>query len=230
MGDEGKEQVSSNSKRAFSWVPYIVRSIIIVLAGSGMLPYETFLCVGLYSLYILLMSRYAFPKKPGSEVKKQGPAFLEGRRHLMASYIRFAAYVGLYFPFAYIVLGLATSRKEIVHTAAPHTFLLAAQVLSERLSSPLSPPCLALVPILYNSGRIVSIWAWLQADFSASFSSYWVLFGRILAIANLLLWSYNLFGFLLPLYLPFCFRRPSFYHHFRTKAVGILENPFSVNA
>ncbi|MCO5553629.1 hypothetical protein L7F22_007155 [Adiantum nelumboides] len=211
MGENKDQQVSS--KKPFSLVPYIVRTIIIVLAGSAMLPYETFLCVVLYSLYILLMSRYAFPKhEQGPEPKPKGPVFLEGRRHIMASYIKLAAYIGLYFPFAYILLGLALGQKAVVHTAAPHTFLLACQVLSERLSASLSPPCLALVPIIYNSGRIVSIWAWLQADFSSSLAAaggsfYWVLSGRTLAIANLVLWSYNLFGFLLPLYLPFCFRK-----------------------
>ncbi|MCO5548703.1 hypothetical protein L7F22_002162 [Adiantum nelumboides] len=138
MGENKDQQVSS--KKPFSLVPYIVRTIIIVLAGSAMLPYETFLCVVLYSLYILLMSRYAFPKhEQGPEPKPKGPVFLEGCRHIMASYIKLAAFIGLYFPFAYILLGLALGQKAGVHTAAPHTFLLACQVLSERLSASLPP-------------------------------------------------------------------------------------------
>ncbi|KAH7290163.1 hypothetical protein KP509_30G034500 [Ceratopteris richardii] len=100
----------------------------------------------------------------------------------------------------------------VVATAAPHTFLLAWQVLSDLISGfcgpkLVSPPSRALVPILYNSGRLVSIWAWLQADFASSIALQpWLLLGRCLALANLALWTYNLFGFLLPIYLPFCFQ------------------------
>lgn len=190
---------------------------MIFIAACRLVPYSDFLCVLLASVYIYIMSRYAFPP-----VTPESPPSIYKGSKVLKIYVTFAAYVGLYLPLAYIAVGVGKGDKRAVKGAASHTFFLAAQVVSERLtgtSNSVSLPARALVPILYNSGRLVSVWTWVRLEFSkgtASSSSvsdgplsakHWVVFGQFLAVANLLFWSYNLFCFLVPIYLPACFRK-----------------------
>lgn len=190
-------------------------TIIIIIAANGLVRYRDVLCVVLASVYLYIMSRYVFPP-----VTLESPPSIYKGSKVLKAYVTFAAYVGVYLPLAYIILGVAMGDKNAVQTAATHTLFLACQVVSERLSSAFSHPARALVPILYNSGRLVSIWAWIQSEFlkgthASSLpvskgplsATHWVLLGRFLAVTNLLLWSYNLFCFLVPMYLPSCFRK-----------------------
>lgn len=83
-----------------------------------------------------------------------------------------------------------------------------------------------MVPVFYNTKRIFTILDWLRADFwkqtadldlpsfsSSSAAVLWLRFGWGLAVANLVFWSFNLFCFLIPVYLPKAFR---IYHQKKT--------------
>lgn len=93
-------------------------------------------------------------------------------------------------------------------------FLLASQVFMEGVASSggFSIPIKVFVPVAYNSVRIYSIIDWLKSEISKVDEEYGgslrrVYIGRGLAGANMAFWSFNLFGFLLPYYLPMAFHR-----------------------
>uniref|UniRef100_A0A7S2UIT9 DUF7733 domain-containing protein n=1 Tax=Attheya septentrionalis TaxID=420275 RepID=A0A7S2UIT9_9STRA len=73
-------------------------------------------------------------------------------------------------------------------------FLLCFQVISETISRrALTPlPIRILIPVAYNAFRLGPIWEWALAPNPLG------TLGRLLAVANLLYWTVNLFGFLLP--------------------------------
>jgi hypothetical protein len=53
-------------------------------------------------------------------------------------------------------------------------------------------PLRILVPIAYNTVRLVPLWGWALAPTPLGYV------GRAVAVMNLLYWATNLFGFLLP--------------------------------
>ncbi|KAL0403156.1 UNVERIFIED_CONTAM: hypothetical protein Sradi_1956400 [Sesamum radiatum] len=80
-------------------------------------------------------------------------------------------------------------------------------------SSKFSLPVRVLVSVFYNAMRILSVMEWVRNEFSKVESGYGiggsgrrVCVGRALAAANMGFWSFNLFGFLLPFYLPKAFK------------------------
>lgn len=79
---------------------------------------------------------------------------------------------------------------------------------SDKFSVPIS----VFVPVFYNSRRIFTIVEWLRNEIGKVDEEYSgppgrIYMGRALAIANLVLWCFNLFGFLLPVYLPRAFKK-----------------------
>lgn len=52
-------------------------------------------------------------------------------------------------------------------------------------------PLRILCPIAFNTARLIPLWRWASTSPSS-------LQGRLLAVANLLYWSANLFAFLIP--------------------------------
>ncbi|KAL1342485.1 hypothetical protein AAHE18_09G160500 [Arachis hypogaea] len=128
-------------------------------------------------------------------------------------YVLVGAIIGLYAPIAYILEGIFEGDKEGIKAAAPHVFLLASQVFMEGVafSGRFSTPIRAFVPVFYNSRRIFSIVDWLRSEIykineEHSGSDRRVYVGRALAVANMAFWCFNLFGFLLPVYLPRVFK------------------------
>ncbi|KAB1998409.1 hypothetical protein ES319_D12G087000v1 [Gossypium barbadense] len=64
--------------------------------------------------------------------------------------------------------------------------------------------------MVYNT-RIFSLVDWLRCEFTKVDNEYAgsgkrVYVGRVLALANMGFWCFNLFGFLLPVYLPKAFK------------------------
>ncbi|TYG53454.1 hypothetical protein ES288_D09G110700v1 [Gossypium darwinii] len=64
--------------------------------------------------------------------------------------------------------------------------------------------------LVYNT-RIFSLVDWLRCEFTMVDNEYAgsgkrVYVGRVLALANMGFWCFNLFGFLLPVYLPKAFK------------------------
>ncbi|KAK9934331.1 hypothetical protein M0R45_021480 [Rubus argutus] len=133
-------------------------------------------------------------------------------------YVVVGTTIGLFLPLAYVLGGFARGDEHAVRSATPHLFLLSFQILTENVISGLSlfsPPVRALVPLLYTVRRIFVIldWmrdVWLNKTLPANAHMKdvaWFWFGRTLAVANFVYFSINLFGFLIPRFLPRAFER-----------------------
>ncbi|KAK7357312.1 hypothetical protein VNO80_16596 [Phaseolus coccineus] len=184
-------------------------AVIIVLSASGMIGPQDFAFVAFSVVYVLFLSKVAFPSLHSS---REGPIF-NPQNKMFALYIFVAAIIGLFAPIAYILDGIFEGDKEGIKAAAPHVFLLASQVFMEGVtySGRYSIPIRAFVPIFYNSRRIFTIVDWLRSEINKvneehSGSGRRIYVGRVLAVANMAFWCYNLFGFLLPVYLPRVFK------------------------
>ena len=102
-----------------------------------------------------------------------------------------------------------------IAAAAPHLFLLCSQVVMEGVTAytgRFSIPIRAFVPVFYNSWRMPEVAEWARWEVMTTAderggSERMVYVGRGLALLNLGLWSFNLFGFLLPVYLPKALKR-----------------------
>ncbi|XP_057734999.1 uncharacterized protein LOC130950500 [Arachis stenosperma] len=181
----------------------------IVLSASGMVSPEDFGFVVFSIFYMYFIAKVAFPPlHPSKEAQVFSP-----QNKVLKLYVLVGAIIGLYAPIAYILEGIFEGDKEGIKAAAPHVFLLASQVFMEGVafSGRFSTPIRAFVPVFYNSRRIFSIVDWLRSEIykineEHSGSDRRVYVGRALAVANMAFWCFNLFGFLLPVYLPRVFK------------------------
>ena len=196
---------------------YNALAVVLVLAASGMVSPEDIFFVLFSIVYMYFLSKIAFPKLQPVE-----PRVIDPQNKLLTRYVLLAAIIGLFLPIAYILEGIFEGVKEGIKAAAPHLFLLSSQVFMEGLafSGRFSIPIRVFVPVFYNSRRIFSLVEWLRNEFSKVNEGYgssaWRLYiGRGLAIANMALWCFNLFGFLLPFYLPKAFK--TYYSAYKVK-------------
>ncbi|KAM0002334.1 hypothetical protein Hdeb2414_s0331g00869721 [Helianthus debilis subsp. tardiflorus] len=186
-------------------------AVAIVLSATGMVAIESFAFVLFSFFYMYFLSKTAFPTINRSQ---NHPVFDDSSR-LLSVYSFVGAVFGLFLPVAYIFEGIIEGDKEGIKAATPHVFLLASQLFLEGVaySDLFSLPMRVLVPVVYNSARIFSLMEWLRSEISKveveefGGSSRRVVMGRVLAVANLVYWSFNLFGFLLPVYVPLAFKR-----------------------
>ncbi|KAL0452482.1 UNVERIFIED_CONTAM: hypothetical protein Slati_1226300 [Sesamum latifolium] len=188
-------------------------AVAVVLSASGMVSAEEFAFVIFSVAYIYFISKVAFP--PASPVPE--PPVYGDKNTILSLYAVVGAVIGLFLPIAYIFEGILEGDKEGIKAAAPHVFLLASQMFMEGLtfSSRFSLPVRVLVTVFYNAMRILSVMEWVRNEFSKVETGYGiggsgsgrrVCVGRALAAANMGFWSFNLFGFLLPFYLPKAFK------------------------
>lgn len=184
-------------------------AVVVVLSASGMVSPEDFAFVVFSIFYMYFMSKVAFPSL---HPLKEPPIF-NPQNKLLQLYVFIGAIVGLYAPIAYILHGIFEGDKEGIKAASPHVFLLASQVFMEGVafSDGFSSPIRAFVPVIYNARRVFTIVDWFRdeiykVDEEHSGSYRRIYAGRALAVANMAFWSFNLFGFLLPVYLPKVFK------------------------
>ncbi|KAJ1387797.1 putative transmembrane protein [Sesbania bispinosa] len=188
-------------------------AFVLVFSASGLVPLLDLLFPALISIYLLVLARFAFPSysRGGSQ------QIFHGSR-LFQAYVVVGTTVGLFLPLAYVLGGFGRGDEHAVRCASPHLFLVSFQILTENIISSLSmfsPPVRALVPLMYTVRRIfVDIdWmhnVWLNKTLPANphlKEKAWFWFGRVLAVANLVYYSINLFGFLIPRFLPRAFKR-----------------------
>lgn len=182
---------------------------MIILASSGMVSLEDFAFVVFSFIYMYFISIVAFPDARPLHESRVIP-----HTKMFRLYMLTAGVIGLLLPVAYILHGIFEGDKEGIKAAAPHLFLLASQVFMEGVAftDRFSLPIQVFVPVFYNSRRIFTIAEWLRSEFSKvgeehAVSAMRVNVGRGLAVANMVLWCYNLFGFLLPVFLPRAFKK-----------------------
>lgn len=202
----------SPSRRFLSFRQLNAVALSIVLAASGMVPTFDIAFAVLSFPYILFLSRFAFPPlRPSRSVDP--PVFGAGNR-LLAVHVTIGAIIGLLLPILYILEGFIEGDKEGIKIAVPHLFLLSSQVFMEGVtfSPQFSLPIRAFVPVFFNALRMITIVDWVSSEIWKEMvaggeqpSELRLLAGRVLAVANLVFWSFNLFGFLLPVYLPRAF-------------------------
>lgn len=175
-------------------------------------PYDSLLFISLASAYVQYLAVRYVPTN-----SKEPPLY--SSRKVFRRYVSLAGWLGLFVPLAYIIAPLLFHRPSFpwaLFTAGPHVLLLISQVVSERFFNRkgYSLPIRALVPSLYNARRMFTLHRWiveqsvalsaaLKAEASTSTAfKLWLLVGLILAGANYLFWAYNLFLFLIPIYIP----------------------------
>lgn len=189
-------------------------AFIIVFSVSGLVPVLDLVFPAFATIYALILSRSVFPspKHPGQLREVFHASFL------FRAYVILGTVLGLFLPLAYVLGGFARGDDHAVRSATPHLFLLSCQILSENVISGLSifsPPVRAIVPLLYTVRRIFVIvdWnydVWMNKTLPAVApikDVAWFWFGRGLSMANLVYFSVNLFGFLIPRFLPRSFER-----------------------
>ncbi|KAJ1296361.1 hypothetical protein BS78_01G294700 [Paspalum vaginatum] len=185
-----------------------------VLAFSTTVPLSEIAFALLLLPYLLVLARLAFPQRPGKP-NPAAPVFpgLGGRLRL-AVHTALGFAVGAALPALYILDGLRTGDTAGVAAAAPHAFLLSAQVFTEGIAAAwpgvFSLPVRAAVPVMYSARRMFAASEWLREELrerGPPVAPRRVVAGRALAAANLAFWGFNLFAFLLPFYLPRTLRR-----------------------
>lgn len=210
MKNSQKKPQQQENRGFFTFRQLNVLALIIIFSSSGMVSLEDIAFVLFSLIYIYFISKIAFPLiSPKTELS---PVFGEKNRALNL-YVSIGALIGLFLPVLYIFEGIYEGDKEGIKAAAPHVFLLASQVFMEGLTftDKFSLPVRVFVPVFYNSRRIFTIMEWLKCEISKVDEEYGgnlrrVYMGRALASANMVFWCFNLFGFLLPVYLPKAFK------------------------
>jgi hypothetical protein len=118
--------------------------------------------------------------------------------HSYRTWLLSGAILGLVLPLVSIGYYLFMSQREAAMLCASPVFLICCQAWTEsvlrRLTAPL--PLRILIPLLYNTRRLQPLFAWAFAPQAPSIHLGYA--GRTLAMLNLLYWSLNLFGFLIP--------------------------------
>ncbi|GAU19560.1 hypothetical protein TSUD_303730 [Trifolium subterraneum] len=184
-------------------------AFILVFSASGLVPLLDLVFPALASAYILALAHFAFPSSSSSSGTSNSQQEIFKGSRMFRIYVIVGTTIGLFLPLAYVLGGFARGDEHAVRSATPHLFLLSFQILTENIISSLSlfsPPVRALVPMIYTIRRIfVDIdWindVWLNKSLPAN--------ARIqgLAVANLVYFSINLCGFLIPRFLPRAFER-----------------------
>ncbi|KAK1406047.1 hypothetical protein QVD17_42244 [Tagetes erecta] len=220
--DPADETSSISKQEKLSGVMGSVRVIelqlvafIMVFSASGLVPLFDLAFPVFTTLYLLLLSRLAFPiHNHASHICSK-----ENGGMLLRAYVILGTIIGLFFPLAYVLGAFARGDEHSLQSATPHLFLLSCQILTENIISGLSnlfsPPVRALVPTLYTVRRIFVILDWVKDVWiNKSLSPHaqikdvaWFWFGRGLALANLAYFSINMFGFLIPRFLPKAFNQ-----------------------
>ncbi|KAG6477204.1 uncharacterized protein LOC122024804 [Zingiber officinale] len=188
-------------------------AFIMVFSASGLVPFVDLVFPAFTTLYILALSRFAFP----SAGSCGGRELFEGSRAFRA-YVVAGTTVGLFLPLAYVLGGFARGDDHAVRSATPHLFLLSCQILTENVIAGMgifSPPVRAIVPLLYTVRRVFVIIDWIYdvwinkplPTYASINDVAWTWFGRSLATANLLYFSINLFAFMIPRFLPRAFEK-----------------------
>ncbi|XP_041010010.1 uncharacterized protein LOC121254114 isoform X1 [Juglans microcarpa x Juglans regia] len=211
-----QQSVMGNIMESLRLVELQLIAFILVFSVSGLVPLLDLVFPAFTTAYVLVLSRWVFPSR-GSSVGSTSQEISQ-RSKFFRFYVVLGTTIGLFLPLAYVLGGFSRADDHAVRSATPHLFLLSFQILTENVITGLSlfsPPVRALVPLLYTVRRIFVIIDWLNDVWtnqtlppsSQLKDIAWFWFGRSLAVANLVYFSINLFGFLIPKFLPRSFEK-----------------------
>lgn len=211
--EKRQEQGSMTMMGSLRVIELQLVAFVLVFSASGLVPLLDLLFPFFVSIYLVALSRFAFP----SYNRGVSQTVFHGSKAFQF-YVIVGTIVGLFLPLAYVLGGFGRGDKLAVKSASPHLFLISFQILTENIISGLSvfsPPVRALVPLMYTVRRIFvdinwiqNVWLNITLPANAHFKDKaWFWFGRVLAVANLVYFSINLFGFLIPRFLPRAFKR-----------------------
>uniref|UniRef100_A0A453RT95 DUF7733 domain-containing protein n=1 Tax=Aegilops tauschii subsp. strangulata TaxID=200361 RepID=A0A453RT95_AEGTS len=137
-----------------------------VLAFSTMVPLSE-IAFAVLLLPYLLLATLAFPQRPGKP-NPSLPVFLGLARLLLAAHTVGGFLVGAALPALYVLDGLRSGDTTGIAAAAPHAFLLSAQVFIEGLTTAVpwrfSLPVRATVPVMYSARRMFVAGEWLRQE------------------------------------------------------------------
>ncbi|XP_022775667.1 uncharacterized protein LOC111317499 [Durio zibethinus] len=215
LREQQQQSVVGGVMRSLRVIELQLVAFIMVFSVSGLVPLLDLVFPAFASTYIIALSRFAFPSH--GRVSTGPPEIFQGSK-IFRLFVILGTTIGLFLPLAYVLGGFARGDDHAVRSATPHLFLLSFQILTENVISGLSlfsPPVRALVPLLYTVRRIFVIidWmfgVWLNKTLPANAQLKdiaWDWFGKVLAAANLLYFSFNLLCFLIPRFLPRAFEK-----------------------
>ena len=186
----------------------VLLSIAGAIAAAHPVPRADLLFSVAYPCYLALTNEWRFGGNAVGAGREFVPLLREGSGPWFKRYVQSFALVGLLLPLPIIFgcfgLGvpLAVSRA-----AAPHHLLILVQCACEGLTRSPSVAALVrlLIPIGFNAYRMGTLVTWARAATATAFATgptapavrAWRGVGLCLALANLLMWGYNLFVFLL---------------------------------
>ena len=167
-----------------------------------------------FPLYLALANRFRFDRNaPAIAAKREViPVLREGRGPWFKRYVTSFGMIGVILP----VMFQLVAPRYISDAAAPHLYLVLCQVAMETLTggAKFYPLLRLLTPIGFNTYRMGALYVWastavssflrakdsvagLGSNFFAGKMIVWEVLGLSLALVNLVVWTYNLFIFLL---------------------------------
>lgn len=209
-------------------------AFIVVFSASGLVPLLDMAFPVFATAYFFFLSSFVFKSYQRPDAAKE---VFHGSR-MFQLYVVLGTIVGLFLPLAYVLGGFARGDQPAVRAAAPHLFLLSAQILSENIVSSMkvwSPPVRALIPIFYTGRRLLSLTEWVTITFFRAnlppepwiHDVAWLWFGRVLSLANFTYFSINFLVFLIPRFLPRAFDR---YYKQRDEAMASKGDSSDISA
>lgn len=183
----------------------------IVLACTRPIPFmDRFFSIG-YPCYLYLANHFRFDRNaPGIAAGRvKTPLLREGVGPWFKIYLLTFGIIGVLLPLLVQII----APRPIADAAAPHLYLTMCQIVMETVArSPSFYPLTALmVPIGFNAYRLISLKTWLLTAWrSFGTGQVWETLGLALAFANTVIWTYNLFVFLLLRTLPQYINRDEF--------------------
>ena len=209
--------ISSSSPRpaplAVSADSVVLLSIGAAIAAAHPVPRADLFFAVAYPCYMALTNEWRFGGNVVGVHREFVPLLREGSGPWFMRYVKSFALVSLLLPlpivFGCFGLGVPLS---VSRAAAPHHLLVLTQCACESLTRSPSVAALVrlLIPIGFGAYRMGSLVTWARAATATAIAAgaaapavrAWHGVGLCLALANLLMWSYNLFVFLLWRTLP----------------------------
>jgi len=207
--------------------PLPILAIPLLIAYHRSIPaWDLFFSVA-YPLYLGLANRFRFDnnaklfnsrKKQGKEYPQKPEWFEQNNEAWFMKYMLFAATLGVILP---IVVQLV-APPAISQASAPHLYLLVCQIMMEHMvNNPRFHPMLQVInPIGFSAYRMATLKIWLEVAFemlpttelgrSSDILLTWEMLHLLLALSNVVFWTYNTFVMLLLRVLPPCLDQRKF--------------------